>query len=103
MRDVGRWVGDEGRRIGCQRRRGSDLKPEKTLLLLDLLPGDEPDGGDIRDTACTSLVSILKNVASRYVCSIFHYSSSMLIMNLTLCCKTYLYNISKVVIVIEEK
>lgn len=60
VRDVGRWVGDEGRRIGCQRRRGSDLKPEKTLLLLDLLPGDEPDGGDIKDTACTSLVSILK-------------------------------------------
>lgn len=40
--DADGGVGDERRRIRRQRRRGSDLQPKKTLLLLDLLSGDEP-------------------------------------------------------------
>lgn len=54
VRDVDRLVGDEGRRIGRQRRRGSHLKPKETLLLLDLLSGDEP--GARLNTQCENTV-----------------------------------------------
>lgn len=40
--DADRRICDERRRIRRERRRGSDLQPKKTLLLLDLLSRDEP-------------------------------------------------------------
>ena len=105
MRDVGRWVGDEGRRIGCQWRRGSDLKPEKTLLLLDLLPGDEPGEGEA--TSETQLVQGWCRFLKRTVTlSLFYFPLllfSVAKMYLFSWWKSRLRNISKVVTVIKVK
>lgn len=70
VRDVGRRVCDERRRIRRQRGRGSDLKPKKTLLLLDLLPRDKPGAEKTAWPACLFIMC--------------YYPSSMLETTVTL-------------------
>lgn len=82
MRDVDRWVGDEGRRVGRQRWRGSDLQPKKTLLLLDLLSGDEPERHQRVSTY--SLVLVLTVYPQRTPACVF-FSSVLFDANNELC------------------